>query len=78
MANLKMGVTRKQSTINSPKNEYCSPPNTHSCVCISEGKKCSFFGKFGVLCSLVTLVLIFALMPYYRRNMPLHFEKITI
>ena len=31
------------------------------------GKKCSFFGKFGVLCFLETPVLRFALMPYYRR-----------
>ena len=31
------------------------------------GKKCSFFGKFGQLCFLVTSVLRFALLPYYRR-----------
>ena len=36
-------------------------------VCVSEGKKCSFFGKFGVLCFLKTPVLRFALLPYYRR-----------
>ena len=36
-------------------------------VCVSEGKKCSFFGKFGVLCFLETPVLRFALLPYYRR-----------
>ena len=29
------------------------------------GKKCSFFGKFGVLCFLVTSVLRLALLPYY-------------
>ena len=34
----------------------------------SGGKKRSFFGKFGVLCILVTSVLRFALLPYYRRN----------
>ena len=34
-------------------------------VCVSEGKKCSFFGKFGVLCFLEKLVLRFALLPYY-------------
>ena len=28
---------------------------------------CSFFGKFGVLCFVETLVLRFALLPYYRR-----------
>ena len=33
--------------------------------CISGGKKCSFFGKFGVLCFLETPVLRFALLPYY-------------
>ena len=36
-------------------------------VCVSGGKKCSFFGKFGVLCFLETPVLRFALLPYYRR-----------
>ena len=34
---------------------------------VSGGKKCSFFGKFGVLCSLVTSVLRFDLLPYYRQ-----------
>ena len=33
----------------------------------NRGKKCSFFGKFGVLCFLETPVLRFALLPYYRR-----------
>ena len=37
-------------------------------LCISGGKKCSFFGKFGVLCFLVTPVLRFALLPYYQRT----------
>ena len=32
------------------------------------GKKCSFFGKFGVLCFLVTSAVRFALLLYYRRN----------
>ena len=31
--------------------------------------KCSFFGKFDVLCFLETPVLRFALLPYYRRLM---------
>ena len=39
-----------------------------SYVCLSGGKKCSFFGKFGVLCFLETTVLKFALLPYYRQN----------
>ena len=34
----------------------------------SEGKKCSFFGTFGVLCFLETPVLRFALLPYNRWN----------
>ena len=39
----------------------------HTCVCVSGGKKCSFFQQFGVLCFLVTRVLRFALLPYYWR-----------
>ena len=35
--------------------------------CTSEDKKCSFFGKFDVLCFLETPVLRFALLPYYQR-----------
>ena len=40
-------------------------PNTHTHVNVAGGKKCSFFGKFGVLCFLVIPVLRFALLPYY-------------
>ena len=36
-------------------------------LCVSGGKKCSFFGKFGELCFLEKLVLRFVLLPYYRR-----------
>ena len=36
-------------------------------VCVSGGKKCSFFGKFGVLCFLETPVLRFTLSPYYQQ-----------
>ena len=56
-----MGVTRKQRTPNFLKHEHFSLPDTHTCVCVSGGKKCSFFGKFGVLCFLVTPVLRFAI-----------------
>ena len=35
-------------------------------MCVSGGKKCLFFGNFGVLCFLGTPVLRFALLPYYR------------
>ena len=43
-------------------------PWSHTYVCLSGGKKCLFFGKFGVLCFLVTSVLRFALLPYYWRE----------
>ena len=62
---LKTGVSRKQSTPNFLKNEHFLPPDTHTYVCVSGGKKCSFFGKFGVLCFLETSVLRFALLSYY-------------
>ena len=65
--NLKMGVPRKQSTPNFPKSEHFLTPDTHAYVCVSGVKKCSFFGKFGLLCFLETPVLRFALLPYYRR-----------
>ena len=58
---------KKQSTPNFPKNEYFLLPDTHTYVCVSGDKKCSCFGKFGVLCFLETIVLRFALSPYYRR-----------
>ena len=53
-ANLKTGVSRKQSTQNFPKNEHFLLPNTDTYVCVSVFKKCLFFGKFGVLCFLET------------------------
>ena len=37
--------------------------------------KCSFFGKFCVLCFLETPVLRFALLPYYRRSKLFHFRE---
>ena len=36
----------------------------------TRGKKCSFFGKFGVLCFLETTVLRFSLLSDYRRFFP--------
>ena len=76
-----MGVSRKQSTPNFPKNKDFLPPDTHTYVirkkkakgkitrnvCVSGGKKCSFFGNFGVPCFLETAVLRFTLLSYYRR-----------
>ena len=38
-----------------------------SYMCVSGGKKCLFFGKFGVFCFLETPVLRFALLPYYQQ-----------
>ena len=67
MANLKTGVSRKQSMPNFPKNENFLPPGMHTYVCISGGKKCPFFGKFDFVCFLETPVLRFALLHYYRR-----------
>ena len=48
------------------KHQKCSRFFGYTYVCISGGKKCSFFGKFGILCFLVTPVLRFALLLYYR------------
>ena len=67
MTNLKTEVTRKQSMRNFAKNEHFLPPDTNIYLCVSGGKKCLFFGKFGVLCFLVISVLRFALLPYYPR-----------
>ena len=36
-------------------------------VCVS-GSKCSFFGKFAMLCFLIIPVLRFTLLPYYQQN----------
>ena len=36
-------------------------------MCVSVGKKRSFLGKFGVLCILVTSILRFTFLPYYRQ-----------
>ena len=41
-------------------------------VCMSGGKKCSSYGKFGVLCFLEIPVLKFTLLPYYPRINMLH------
>ena len=44
-----------------------SEKRTFLTPCVSGGKKCSFFGKFDVLCFLETPVLRFVLLSYYRR-----------
>ena len=47
-------------------------------VCVSGGKNCSFFRKFGVPCFLETPVLRFALLPYYRRVVIIHNLEIIV
>ena len=49
---LKTVASRKQNTPNFPKNEHFLTPNMHTYVCVSRGKKCSFFRKFDMLCFL--------------------------
>ena len=51
-----MDLSRKQSRSSFPKNEQFLPPDTHTYACVSEGKKCLFFGKFELLCFLATTV----------------------
>ena len=63
-----MSLSRKHSTPSFPKNEHFLLPHTHTYVCVLGGKKCSFYGKFGVLCFLETPVLRLALLPCYWRN----------
>ena len=46
----------------SKKRTFFTPSYAHLCIL---GGKCSFFGKFGVLCFLETPVLRFALFSYY-------------
>ena len=62
--NLKTEVTGKQARQIFRKNKHFVPPDTHKYVSVSGSKKCSFFGKFGVLCFLVTSVLRLAYLPY--------------
>ena len=54
---------RKQGTPNFSKNSMCM----YMYMCLSGDKKCSFFRKCSVLCFLVTTVLRFVLLPYYRQ-----------
>ena len=67
------GCYKKTKQAKFSKKKYFLPPDTLICVCVSGGKECSFFGKFGVLCFLVTLFLRFALLPYCRRIHSKHF-----
>ena len=60
---------KKTKHANFVKNKHFLLPDTHTYVCVSGCKKCSFFGKFVVLCFLKTPVLRLALLFYYRRNL---------
>ena len=42
----KRDFQKKQSPPNFPKNKRFLPSDTHTYVCLSGYKKCSFFGKF--------------------------------
>ena len=68
------GCFKKTKHVNSSeKRTFLTPWCAHvrvrirAYVCVSGGKKCSFFGKFDVLCFLETPVLRSALLTYYRR-----------
>ena len=75
-ASLKTELTGKQRTPDFLKNKNFLSTDTHTCVCVSGGKKCLFFRKFGDLCFLVNSVLRFAFLPHYRRFMRI-ITKIT-
>ena len=77
-ADLKTGVSRTQSMPNFLKNKHFLPPDMHTYMCISGGKKCSFFAKLGVLCFIETPILRFVLLPYYRQtvNLRLIYENV--
>ena len=77
-ANLKTEVRRKQSMPFFPKNEHFLPLDTHTYVCVSGSMKCLFFGKFGVLCFLLTSVFRFSILPYYgtvSSSISFHFSE---
>ena len=79
-ANLKTSVLRKQRAPKFPKNEHFLLPYTDTNVCISGCKRCSFFGKFGLLCFFETTVFRFALLLYYRlpKSQVLRFSAILV
>ena len=59
------GCFKKAKQAKISEKQTFLPPDTYTYVCVSGGKKCLFFGNFGVLCFLETPVLRFALLPYY-------------
>ena len=44
------GCFKKTKHVKCSKSKHFLSPDTHTYVCVSGGKKCSFFGKFDVLC----------------------------
>ena len=59
----KTGILRKQRVPNFPKNEHFSPAFSHTYMCVSGVKKCSFFGKFDELCFFETWNIRFEICP---------------
>ena len=72
-------LQESEASPNFPKNEHFLSPDTHMCVCVSEGKKCSFFGKFGALRFLVIPVLRFITDEFsFSIFIYVHFHKVNI
>ena len=60
------GGKKKTKQAKFSENKHFLPAHTHTYACISEGKKCLFFGKFGVryFSSYLRLEIhVFALLP---------------
>ena len=55
------GGNKKAKHAKYSKNEHFLPPDAHTYVCVSGGKKYLFFKKFGLLYFLVTAALRFEL-----------------
>ena len=61
-----------------PINKHFLPSDAHGGKKSSLlGKRCLFFGKFGVLCFLETPVLRFSLLPYCRQLGHLYFTEMS-
>ena len=60
-----MELTRKQSKLNFPKNEYFSSPETQKYGCVSGGKKYSFFEKLSYeICPFALLPITTSYSPH--------------
>ena len=71
------GCFKEKSTPNFWKNKHFLPRQTHTYVCLSGGKKCSFFGKLCVLFFLETPVLRFNFLSLFRGNTVSEIETIA-